>query len=179
MCHSSLNVALYWLQLVNIYTQTLQSNAIWDEVIFQGHITHSISAESNQEWIGHCFQCEGSSLKFGQIKLISPRFQNGFRGVGRHLVFLLLPTVMDQLTSSAETEYSLFETQPAFLCGLEIKVMPILRFLNICICTVLKRLRTEEHCRPMADKIKWIGWRTPIGRHVIPACVPIGRASTL
>ena len=54
--------------------------------------------------------------------------------------------------------------------------MPILRFLNVCICTVLKRLRTEEHCRPMADKIKWIGWRTPIGRHVIPACVPIGRA---
>ena len=119
-------------------------------------------------------QCERSSLKFGQIKLISPRFRNGFRGVGRHLVFLLLPTALDQLTSSAETEYSLFETQTAVLCELEIKVMPILRFLHVCICTVLKRVRTEEHCQPMADKIKWIGWRTPIGRHVIPACVPIG-----
>ena len=67
-------------------------------------------------------------------------------GVGRHLVFLLLPTALDQLTSSAETEYSLFETQTAVLCELEIKVMPILRFLNVCVCTVLKRLRTEEHC---------------------------------
>ena len=82
MSHSGHNVGLYWLQLVNIYTQTLQSNAIWDEVIFQGQITHSFSTESNQEWIGHCCQCERSSLKFGQIKLISPRFQNGFKGVG-------------------------------------------------------------------------------------------------
>ena len=49
---------------------------------FKANITHSFSAESNQEWIGHCCQCERSSLKFGQIKLISPRFQNGFRGVG-------------------------------------------------------------------------------------------------
>ena len=32
MCHSGHIVALYWVQLVYIYTQTLQSNAIWDEV---------------------------------------------------------------------------------------------------------------------------------------------------
>ena len=147
MCHSGHIVPLYWVQLVYIYTQTLQSKAIWDEVIFQGQITHSFSAESNQEWIGHCCQCERSSLKFGQIKLISPRFQNGFRGVGpRPPSCISTPPQQDQLTNSAETEYSLFETQTAVLCGFEIKVMPILRFLNVCVCTVLKRLRTEEHC---------------------------------
>ena len=77
-------------------------------------------------------------------------------------------------------KYSILHIKTLFLIKQsEIKVMPILRFLNVCICTVLKRLRTEEHCRPMADKIKWIGWRTPIGHHVIPACVPIGGACTL
>ena len=97
-CHSGHNVALYWVQLVYICKQTIQSKAIWDGVIFQGHIIHSFSAESNQEWIGHCCQCQRSSFKFGQIKLISPRFQNGFRGVGRHLVFLLLPNWTNLLT---------------------------------------------------------------------------------
>ena len=38
-CHSGQKVALYWLQLVYIYTQALQSKAIWDGVIFQGQIT--------------------------------------------------------------------------------------------------------------------------------------------
>ena len=39
MCHSGHNVALYWVQLVYICKQTIQSKAIWDGVIFQGQIT--------------------------------------------------------------------------------------------------------------------------------------------